>query len=140
MIQQDQQLAEHLAARTLLEERARIARELHDVVAHHMSVIAIQAEAAPYKVPIPPPELAAASPRSAAPRWRALTELRRILGVLRTDDGTADTAPQPGLDRLDELVTGARSRVWRSRPRSSGPAGRCPPASACRRTGSCRRR
>ena len=82
------QLAEqerrHSGERALLEERQRIARELHDVVAHHMSVIAIQAEAAPYKTADPPPELVESFGEIRASALAGLTELRRVLGVLRT--------------------------------------------------------
>jgi signal transduction histidine kinase len=100
------------ARRALLEERARIARELHDVVAHHMSVIAIQAEAAPYRVSEPPPELARSFGTIRSNALAALTELRRVLGVLRASEGGdpgGDSAPQPTLSRLDELVTNARA-------------------------------
>ncbi|WP_312845712.1 MULTISPECIES: sensor histidine kinase [unclassified Microbispora] len=95
-------------AGTLLEhtargERARIARELHDVVAHHISMVAVQAETARVAVP--------GMPSAGAERLRAigdtarsaLTEMRRLLGVLREDDRErADLRPQPGL-RLTEL-------------------------------------
>jgi signal transduction histidine kinase len=105
------QLAEqelrHSGERALLEERQRIARELHDVVAHHMSVIAIQAEAAPYKMADPPPELIESFGDIRASALAGLTELRRVLGVLRT--GRQDIAPQPGLDDLDTLLDSARS-------------------------------
>jgi signal transduction histidine kinase len=97
--------------RVLLEERARIARELHDVVAHHMSVIAIQAEAAPYRVPDPPGELTGSFAAIRASALQALAELRRVLGVLRAEgdgDEGAEVAPPPTLDRLDELVAGVR--------------------------------
>jgi signal transduction histidine kinase len=93
--------------RALLEERQRIARELHDIVAHHMSVIAIQAEAAPRKVTNPAPELAESFAEIRASALTGLNELRRLLGVLRS--GGADTAPQPGLDELDGLLESARS-------------------------------
>ena len=94
------------ARRALLEERARIARELHDVVAHHMSVIAIQAEAAPYRVPDPPEELTSSFATIRASATEGLAELRRVLGVLHADGAASDPAPQPDLGRLDELVAG----------------------------------
>ncbi|WP_026171386.1 MULTISPECIES: histidine kinase [unclassified Streptomyces] len=91
--------------RTLLEERSTIARELHDVVAHHMSVVAIQAEAAPYRVENPPPELEQAFVTIRENAVAALTELRRVLGVVRADDYEAPDAPQPTLADLDRLLT-----------------------------------
>jgi signal transduction histidine kinase len=97
----------HEGERALLQERQRIARELHDVVAHHMSVIAIQAEAAPYKVADPPKELTESFAEIRASALSGLSELRRVLGVLRNDQ--PDTAPQPGLDDLDGLLESART-------------------------------
>jgi signal transduction histidine kinase len=96
----------HEGERVLLEERQRIARELHDVVAHHMSVIAIQAEAGPYKADNPPPELVESFGEIRASALSGLNELRRVLGVLRSD--APDTAPQPGLDDLPGLLESAR--------------------------------
>ncbi|MEW2548640.1 histidine kinase [Streptomyces sp. NPDC047002] len=90
--------------RTLLEERTTIARELHDVVAHHMSVVAIQAEAAPYRVQNPPPELEEAFATIRENAVAALTELRRVLGVVRAADYQAPDAPQPTLTDLDGLL------------------------------------
>lgn len=98
-----------LARQAVLEERARIARDLHDVVAHHMSVIALQSEAAPYKIQDLPPagRQTFAVIRDAA--REALAETRRVVGLLRQDDdGAPERLPRPGLDRLDELVEGAR--------------------------------
>ncbi|MFJ8588498.1 sensor histidine kinase [Streptomyces sp. NPDC093595] len=94
--------------RTLLEERTTIARELHDVVAHHMSVVAIQAEAAPYRVENPPPELEQAFVTIRENAVAALTELRRILGVVRAEDYEAPDAPQPTLADLDGLIANVR--------------------------------
>ena len=89
------------------EERARIARELHDVVAHGLSLMVVQAEAAEEML-ARSPEAAVAPVRRVQETGReALGEMRRLLGVLRTAQGgggTAATAPQPSLDRLPELV------------------------------------
>ena len=93
--------------RAVLEERQRIARELHDVVAHHMSVIAIQAEAAPYKTADPPKELVESFADIRASALSGLSELRRVLGVLRSE--APGTAPTPGLDDLEGLLESARS-------------------------------
>ncbi|WP_190108386.1 sensor histidine kinase [Streptomyces cinnamoneus] len=98
--------------RTVLEERTTIARELHDVVAHHMSVVAIQAEAAPYRVADTPPELAAAFVTIRENAVAALTELRRVLGVVRSEDPdafAAPEAPQPTLADLGGLLANVRS-------------------------------
>ncbi|MGW5612658.1 sensor histidine kinase [Streptomyces sp. NPDC003877] len=109
--------AEERTRRTLLEERSRIARELHDVVAHHMSVISIQAQVAPHLVQDPPDELKENLAGIRQNALEALTELRRVLGVLRSEQtGPGDTAgpggahaPQPTLDRLDALVENTRA-------------------------------
>ncbi len=102
-----EQAKQHEGERALLEERQRIAREMHDIVAHHMSVIAIQAEAGPRKIADPPPELVESFRDIRASALDGLTELRRLLGVLRT--GTPDTTPPPGLGQLTGLLDSARS-------------------------------
>jgi signal transduction histidine kinase len=99
---------EEQARSTLLEERARIARELHDVVAHHMSVIAVRAETAPFRIPGLPEAVKDDMAETSAIAREALTEMRRLLGVLRGADGDAERAPQPGMDRLEGLVAAVR--------------------------------
>ncbi|MBI0375315.1 sensor histidine kinase [Streptomyces sp. NEAU-174] len=109
---QESVTVEERSRRTTLEERATIARELHDVVAHHMSVIAIQAEAAPYRVENPPEELTRSFATIRENAVIALTELRRVLGVVRADDIDTDAdpeAPQPTLAALDGLLAGVRA-------------------------------
>ncbi|NEB76859.1 sensor histidine kinase [Streptomyces sp. SID14478] len=90
--------------RTLLEERARIARELHDVVAHHMSVITVQADSAPYRLQGLTGETREEFASIAAGARESLTEMRRLLAVLRSEDAQGDLAPQPGLAHLRQLV------------------------------------
>jgi signal transduction histidine kinase len=99
---------ERTAQLAVAEERARIARELHDVVAHGLSVIAIQADGAEAALQQDPER--AQRPLRAIRRSaeEALAEMRRLLGVLRTDE-EADLAPQPGLAQLPTLVERARS-------------------------------
>ncbi|MFC9914789.1 sensor histidine kinase [Streptomyces sp. NPDC127197] len=105
---QQTETAHERSRRALLEERTTIARELHDVVAHHMSVVAIQAEAAPYRVENPPPELERAFATIRENAVAALTELRRVLGVVRAEDYEAPEAPQPTLADLDALLANVR--------------------------------
>ncbi|CAL9508790.1 hypothetical protein SUDANB21_03605 [Streptomyces sp. enrichment culture] len=110
--QQTTLTAEERARRTLLEERGRIARELHDVVAHHMSVISIQAQVAPHLVKDPPDELRENLAGIRQNAVEALTELRRVLDVLRSEHpapGERADAPQPTLDRLEALVENTRA-------------------------------
>lgn len=99
------ELEEESERSQLLTERARMARELHDVVAHSLSLVAVRAETAPYRLdgglsgPAREEFLALA-----ATARESLTELRRLLGVLRTDSGGAELAPQPTLSDVDDLV------------------------------------
>jgi signal transduction histidine kinase len=95
------------ARRAVLEERARIARELHDVVAHHLSLIAVRAESAPYRLAgLAGPVDAEFGSLSAAAR-EALADMRRLLGVLRSE-GPAARAPQPQLADVPDLIASAR--------------------------------
>jgi signal transduction histidine kinase len=103
-------IAETLVEHTARGERARIARELHDVVAHHISMVAVQAETARLTTPGMP---AAGAQRLSAigdTARTALTEMRRLLGVLREDAPTdvAERRPQPGLGQLNELLDETR--------------------------------
>ncbi|MFD5190426.1 sensor histidine kinase [Streptomyces sp. NPDC058357] len=111
LVVQEELTAEERSRRTLLEERNRIARELHDVVAHHMSVVSIQAQVVPHLVENPSDELRENVEGIRRNAVDALTELRRVLGVLRSEDPlphAARHAPQPTLERLDELIDNAR--------------------------------
>ena len=85
-------------------ERGRIAREMHDVVAHNVSVVVVQASAAE-RLLATDPERAKNAMREVAETGRqALTEMRRVVGALREDDGSADLAPQPGIADLRGLA------------------------------------
>ncbi|GLW72339.1 two-component sensor histidine kinase [Kitasatospora phosalacinea] len=107
LAEQEQISGTERARRTLLEERARIARELHDVVAHHMSVITVQADSAPYRIEGLPPAAVEEFGQIAAAARGSLAEMRRLLGVLRADGGAPDKAPQPGLADLPKLLATA---------------------------------
>jgi signal transduction histidine kinase len=91
----------------VLEHRTRFARELHDVVAHHMSLMAIRAESAPHRLgALPEPVHAEFGALSESAR-QALADMRRLLSVLRSDQPAAH-APQPGLEDLSGLIGAAR--------------------------------
>jgi signal transduction histidine kinase len=94
--------------RAVLEERARIGRELHDVVAHHMSLIAVQAETAPYRVGEIPESVSGEFIAISAAARTALAEMRRLLGVLRNDEQAA-RAPQPQIEQIDDMIATARN-------------------------------
>lgn len=94
--------------RTGLEEKARIARDLHDIVAHHMSLVVVAAQTAPYRHPGISEPVRAEFESIAGTARTALDEVRGILGVLRTEDISAPLTPQPGMADLDELFDGAR--------------------------------
>jgi signal transduction histidine kinase len=106
--------AELLTRVTVQDERTRIARELHDVVAHAVSVIVVQSVAGRAAVHTKPEEAHAAFTTIRTTGQQALAELRRLLGVLRVVDETALMTPQPSLAELDDLV--ARMREGGLRP------------------------
>ena len=91
--------------RVLVEERNRIARELHDVVAHGLSIIHVQATSAPYRIDGLNDAARAEFGEIAASARTAMTEMRQLLGVLRSADAAAETAPQPGLAELPALAS-----------------------------------
>jgi signal transduction histidine kinase len=99
---------ERHAELAVADERRRIARELHDIVAHSMSVMVVQAGGA-RRIGARDPERAAAAAAQIERTGReALSEMRRLLGVLRVDSAEAPLAPQPGMEQLTALVARAR--------------------------------
>jgi signal transduction histidine kinase len=105
-IVRDREFATHEA---VAAERASIARELHDVVAHHMSVMVVQAGAARAVIGSDPAATAEALRQIEASGRTGLTEMRRLLEVLKAEEESGGRAPQPGLSRLDELLDAMRS-------------------------------
>jgi signal transduction histidine kinase len=91
-------------------ERARIARELHDVVAHNVSVMVVQADGAAYVLDASPDQARQALETISGTGRQALAEMRRLLGVLRTGEPgeASDYVPQPDVEQIDELVEQAR--------------------------------
>ena len=97
-------------ARTaVLADRARIARDLHDVVAHRMSVVVVAAQTARYRVEGIGPEADAELQSIAGMAREALDEVRQLLGVLRVEGETAPQAPAPGIDDIRALVDATRA-------------------------------
>jgi signal transduction histidine kinase len=122
------------AAGAAAAERLRIARELHDVVAHHVSLIAVQAEAVGALLPARPAEASTSADAIAATARQAMTELRRLLGVLRFNSADQDRSPErtrltpaPSLSRLDELLTSVRGSGLPVSCQVSGSAAALPP-------------
>jgi signal transduction histidine kinase len=85
-------------------ERARIAREMHDIVAHNLTVMIALADGASYAMDSSPERAVQATQRVSATGRQALLEMRRLLGVLREEPSRHPLEPQPSLDRLDELL------------------------------------
>ena len=90
-------------------ERARIARELHDVIAHNVSVMVVQADGASYALDTSPERARQALGAIASTGRQALAEMRRMLGVLRSDDGETGVVPLPGIGQLGELLEQTRA-------------------------------
>ena len=102
-------LAEAEARAAVAEERARIARELHDVVTHHVNLVVLQAMAATGTLDRDPEKVREPLHVIERSGREALTEMRRLLGVLREDDAERMMAPQPGMDDVGALVGSART-------------------------------
>jgi signal transduction histidine kinase len=112
------------------DERARIARELHDVVAHHVSLMAVQSEAAAALLPGRPEEASKSVEVIGRTAREALTELRRLLGVLRGPadvDGRATTEPAPSLSQLDGVLGQVRQAGVAVDLRVEGSPSKLPP-------------
>src|SRR4051794_1029683 len=104
LVRERQASAEEYSRRVLAEDRARIARELHDVVAHSMSIINIQASTARYRDPSLSDNAIQEFEEIATSSRQALGEMRALLAVLRPDDVAGELSPQPGLADIVQLV------------------------------------
>lgn len=109
------------------EERLRIARELHDVLGHHLSLINVQAGAALHRIDADPAQARSALSSIKQASKEALQDLRATIGVLRQVDEAAPTAPAPGLARVDDLVAQARATGLAVHVQTDGEARPLPP-------------
>ncbi|HVL33543.1 MAG TPA: sensor histidine kinase [Actinomycetota bacterium] len=100
---------EERARAAVQQERARIARELHDIVAHHVSMMVVQAGAARRSLDARPEDVKASLASIEEAGREAIGEMRKLLGVLRSNGGEASRAPAAGLSQLHELVEHARA-------------------------------
>lgn len=116
------------ARAAVVQERARIARELHDAIAHGVSVMVVQAEAAAEVIAADPVAARGALEKIQRSGRDALAELRRMVGVLRTDDDAPALAPEPGLAGLESLVERVRASGVPVEIRVDGDAVALPPA------------
>ncbi len=122
-----EQQREENARRAVFDERVRIARELHDVVAHHVSVMGVQAGAARLVMPRDPDGAVAALTSIEASSRQAVDELRRLLGFLRQAGDADDLAPRPGIARLGELASSVSDSDLRVHVAVEGDARALPP-------------
>src|SRR5262249_1864063 len=100
---------DQMARAAVAAERARIARDLHDVIGHSLSVMTVQA-GAPRPPPPPPPTPAPEpSPAVEEPGRQTLAELRRLLGLLHEPPGDGASPPPPGMEQLETLMAHARA-------------------------------
>ncbi|MFI9407561.1 sensor histidine kinase [Nocardia sp. NPDC052316] len=107
LVRQEEENEVERARRAILEEKARIARDLHDVVAHHMSLVVVQAQTAPYRVEGVTPAARAEFESIGATAREALNEIRGMLGVLRSDGQAPEHTPQPKATDVPSLFEGA---------------------------------
>lgn len=114
-------LREEHERRSVVEEKARIARELHDVIAHNMSLITVQARSAPHRVDDVSPAAEAEFAEIADLAASALRQMRGVLDVLRTEEGQSGRVPVPGIDGLAELFESARGTGQRVEVRGDLP-------------------
>nr|WP_275901794.1 histidine kinase [Brevibacterium zhoupengii] len=125
LLQEQENTAEEHSKRVVVEEKTRIARELHDIVAHSMSIINIQASSAPFRHPNIDPDVEREFEDISVSARNALTEMRGLLGVLRNEESNQQLAPQPKFSEVEGLVKKAQQAgVNVTMERSGGPLDR----------------
>ncbi|BEL02863.1 histidine kinase [Actinoplanes sichuanensis] len=117
---QAEQTREEEARRRVMDERLRIARELHDVVAHHIAVISVHAGAAGHALRDRPDEVWPVLEHIRGAADTVLDEIKSVISVLRDPDETDPTEPAPGLDRLGDLLDGLHTMGFRVRRQEHG--------------------
>ncbi|ANN21054.1 hypothetical protein SD37_39365 [Amycolatopsis orientalis] len=111
---------EERAKRTALQERALVARELHDIIGHHLSLIALRTDSARYRLPGVNESITEEFRALGVAAREALDEARRLVGVLRDDDDEPEHEPQPGLAEVPGLLDGCRASGIEVRSRITG--------------------